>query len=142
MGTDIEGNDLKTIHVVAAIIVKDGHILATQRGYGGYAGYWEFPGGKIEPGETPEDALVREIEEELKAELSVDSHLIDVEYDYPEFHLEMACYLCSLQSEISLLEHRAAAWLNKENLYSVEWLGADIEVLNALESVLQGGDVV
>ncbi|MDR0876241.1 MAG: (deoxy)nucleoside triphosphate pyrophosphohydrolase [Clostridiales Family XIII bacterium] len=127
---------MKTIHVVAAIIVKDGHILATQRGYGGYAGYWEFPGGKIEPEETPEEALIREIEEELKAKITVDSHLIDVEYDYPEFHLEMKCYLCSLNSDISLLEHSAAAWLNKENLYSVAWLGADIEVLKALELIL------
>ncbi|GHU61665.1 DNA mismatch repair protein MutT [Clostridia bacterium] len=136
MKTNAEGSKAKTICVVAAIILKDGHILAAQRGYGGYAGYWEFPGGKIEPPETPEDALIREIEEELKAKIAVDSHLIDVEYDYPEFHLKMACYLCSLKSDISLLEHNAAKWLNKENLYSVDWLGADIEVLKALEDIL------
>ena len=125
----------KTIHVAAAIILKDAHILATQRGYGNYAGFWEFPGGKIESHETAEEALHREIKEELKVEIQIDSHLIDVEYDYPEFHLKMKCYFCSLKedNEIELQEHRDAVWLNKEELFSVEWLGADIEVLKAIE---------
>jgi 8-oxo-dGTP diphosphatase len=127
---------MKSIQVVAAVIVKDGKVFATQRGYGNYAGFWEFPGGKIEPPETPEEALIREIREELDAEISIDCHLIDVEYDYPEFHLHMTCYLCSLKSEISLLEHTDAIWLDKSNLYSVEWLGADIEVLIELETIL------
>ena len=126
---------MKTIHVAAAIIVKDKHILATQRGYGNYAGFWEFPGGKIEPRETAEEALHREIREELNVEVQIDSHLIDVEFDYPEFHLKMNCYFCSLKSghEIELQEHRDALWLSKEDLFSVEWLGADIEVLKAIE---------
>ena len=127
---------MKTIHVAAAIIVKNKQILATQRGYGNYAGYWEFPGGKIEPGETPEEALHRELKEELKAEIIIDSHLIDVEYDYPEFHLEMKCYFCTLKSKIELQEHRDAIWLDKEHLFSLKWLGADIEVLEAIENIL------
>ncbi|MDR3071909.1 MAG: (deoxy)nucleoside triphosphate pyrophosphohydrolase [Clostridiales Family XIII bacterium] len=127
---------MKSIHVAAAVVIKDGRLFTTQRGYGNYAGYWEFPGGKIEPGETPAEALIREIREELNAEISIDRPFLDVEYDYPEFHLIMHCFLCSLKSDVSLREHRDARWLDKENLYSVKWLGADIEVLNALEDIL------
>ena len=128
--------ELKTIHVAAAIIVKDRQILATRRGYGNYEGFWEFPGGKIEPGETPEQALHREIKEELNADIQIDSHLIDVEYDYPEFHLKMKCYFCSLKTEIELKEHSGAIWLAKDALFSLKWLGADIEVLEAIDLIL------
>ena len=105
---------MKTINVVAAIIVKDGEIFATQRGYGDYKDWWEFPGGKIEPGETPEEALVREIREELHAEIEVGRLVDTVEYDYPKFHMVMRCYLCRLISEeIELVEHEAARWLER-----------------------------
>lgn len=101
-------SDRKTIEVVAAIIVDDGRVLATQRGYGDFAGGWEFPGGKVEAGETPEAALVREIHEELDARIEVGAHLVTVEYDYPTLHLVMHCYLCHLESGMTLLEHKAA----------------------------------
>ena len=124
---------MKTINVVAAIIVKDGEIFATQRGYGDYKDWWEFPGGKIEPGETPEEALVREIREELHAELEVGSLIDTVEYDYPKFHMVMRCYLCRLISEeIELVEHEAARWLDIDSVWSVKWLPSDIEVIEDL----------
>ena len=125
---------MKTIEVVAAIIVHDGKILATQRGYGDYAGGWEFPGGKIEPGEQPEAALVREIHEELDAQVEVGRHLVTVSYEYPEFILHMQCFLCSLTGSLRLLEHSDARWLTRETLWSVDWLPADIEVVRAIEA--------
>jgi 8-oxo-dGTP diphosphatase len=123
---------MKQIEVVAAIIHDDkGRILATQRGYGDYKDGWEFPGGKMEAGETPEEALVREIREELSAEISVDEFLCTVEYDYPKFHLTMHCYLCSLVTEaLHLNEHEAAKWLTKDELDSVDWLPADVKVVD------------
>ena len=128
---------MKTVSIAAAIIVKDKQILATQRGYGNYAGYWEFPGGKIEDGETPEQALVREIKEELDTEIVIDDFLVEVEHDYPEFHLIMKCFLCHIENgKIELLEHSAAKWLDKENLESVKWLGADYPVLKELKKLL------
>lgn len=117
---------MKTIEVVAAIIRKDNRIFATQRGYGDFKDWWEFPGGKMEEGETPENALVREIKEELSTDISVDKFLYTVDYDYPKFHLTMHCYMCSLLSEaLHLNEHEAAKWLNREDIHSVNWLPAD-----------------
>ena len=127
---------MKQIEVVAAIIHDDeGHIFATQRGYGDFKDWWEFPGGKMEAGETPEEALVREIREELSAEISVDEFLCTLEYDYPQFHLTMHCYLCSLVTEaLHLNEHEAAKWLTKDELDSVDWLPADLEVIEVLRT--------
>ena len=117
---------MKHIEVVAAIIQKDDHIFATQRGYGEWKDWWEFPGGKMEAGETPEEALKREIREELSAEINVGELLTTVEYDYPAFHLTMHCFLCTLVGEaLHLNEHEAARWLTKEELDSVKWLPAD-----------------
>ena len=124
---------MKTINVVAAIIMKDGRVFATQRGYGDYKDWWEFPGGKIEPGETPEEALVREIREELHAEIEVMRLVDTVQYDYPKFHMDMSCYLCRLISdEIELVEHEAARWLDLDDVWSVKWLPSDIEVIEDL----------
>ena len=121
---------MKTIEVVAAIIRKEDKIFATQRGYGEFKDWWEFPGGKMEPGETPEEALLREIKEELSTEISVDKFLYTVEYDYPQFHLTMHCYMCSLLSEaLHLNEHEAAKWLSREDIHSVNWLPADVILL-------------
>ena len=128
---------MKKIEVVAAIILKDGQVFATQRGYGQWKGWWECPGGKMEAGESPEEALVREIREELDAEISVGELLDTVEWDYPEFHLVMHCFVCSLASEsLHLNEHEAAAWLTAETLRSVRWLPADVIVLDRIEEVL------
>ena len=127
---------MKTIEVVAAIIRKGDAIFATQRGYGEWKDYWEYPGGKVEPGETAEEALKREICEELSTEISVDEFLCTVEYDYPAFHLTMHCYLCSLLTEaLHLNEHEAARWLAKDELESVEWLPADWEVVSNLKKM-------
>ena len=124
----------KTIKVVAAIIRKDSKVLATQRGYGDYKDWWEFPGGKIEPGETPEAALAREIKEELDSEIAVEQYLTTVEHDYPEFHLSMDCYWCEVKSDkLTLLEHEAAKWLPLDNLRQVNWLPADVKVVEAIE---------
>ena len=124
---------MKQIEVVAAIIRKEDKIFATQRGYGDFKDWWEFPGGKMEVGETPEEALKREIREELSTEISVDEFLCTVEYDYPAFHLIMHCYLCSLLTEaLHLNEHEAAKWLTKDELDSVKWLPADIKVVEAI----------
>lgn len=126
---------MKTVEVVAAVIVRDGKILATQRGYGEFEGGWEFPGGKIESGETPEQALVREIFEELRTHIAVGSHLVTVEHDYNTFHLSMRCYVCTLlDSSFELTEHHAAKWLARADLRSVEWLPADIAVVDAVEA--------
>jgi len=127
----------KTIRVVAAIIKKDNHIFATQRGYGAYKDWWEFPGGKIEEGETPQEALIREIKEELDTVITVDDYLMTVEYDYPNFHLSMDCFLCKIKfGDLILKEHEASAWLAKENLYSVEWLPADQGLIPQIEAYL------
>ena len=124
---------MKQIEVVAAIIQKENRIFATQRGYGEWKDWWEFPGGKMEIGEAPEEALKREIREELSTEISIDELLCTVEYDYPKFHLTLHCYLCSLlQKTLSLNEHEAARWLTKEELNSVKWLPADLEVIELL----------
>ena len=124
---------MKHIEVVAAIIRKGGKIFATQRGYGEWKDWWEFPGGKMEVGETPEEALVREIHEELSAEISVDEFLCTVEYDYPQFHLTMHCYVCSLLTEaLHLNEHEAARWLKNNELDSVKWLPADKIIVEQL----------
>ena len=117
---------MKTIEVVAAIIIKDSKVFATRRGYGEWQGWWEFPGGKIEEEECPRAALVREIREELEAEISVGDLLETVEWDYPKFHLTMHCFICTLLSEsIHLNEHEAATWLSHDTLRSVRWLLAD-----------------
>ena len=124
---------MKHIEVVAAIIRKEDKIFATQRGYGEWKDWWEFPGGKMEVGETPEVALVREIREELSAEINVDEFLCTVKYDYPQFHLTMHCYLCSLMTDsLHLNEHEAAKWLTKDELNSVKWLPADLEVVERI----------
>ena len=129
---------MKHIEVVAAIIRKEDMIFATQRGYGEWKDWWEFPGGKMEVGETPEEALVREIREELSAEISVEEFLCTVEYDYPKFHLTMHCYLCSLMTDsLHLNEHEAARWLSKDELDSVKWLPADVKVVELLKSRIQ-----
>ena len=122
---------MKRIEVVAAVILNDnGEIFATHRGYGEYKDYWEFPGGKMEAGESREEALMREIWEELDTEISVDSFIHTIEYDYPTFHLTMHCYFCTvLNGKLELKEHEAARWLSADNLESVAWLPADIEVL-------------
>lgn len=125
---------MKTIEVVASIIHQDGKILATQRGYGDFKGLWEFPGGKMEPGETPEEALHREIREELNIDISVEKHICTVEHDYPNFHLTMHCFWCSIvQGEPVLNEHQSARWLEKTEWESVEWLPADIVVVKELQ---------
>lgn len=124
--------------VVAAIILKDGHVFATRRGYGEWKGWWEFQGGKIEAGETPQAALVREIREELDAEISVGDLLETVEWDYPDFHLTMHCYLCTLLSDsMHLNEHEAAAWLGRATLHSVKWLPADEGILDKISEFLK-----
>ena len=126
---------MKQIEVVAAIIRKEDKIFATQRGSGDWKDWWEFPGGKMEAGETPEEALKREIREELSTEINVDEFLCTVEYDYPAFHLKMHCYLCSLLTEaLHLNEHEAAKWLTKDDLNSVKWLPADMLVIDALKN--------
>ena len=126
---------MKKIEVVAAIIRKEDEILATQRGYGEWQDWWEFPGGKIEAGETPEEALKREIREELSTEINVEEFLCTVEYDYPKFYLTMHCYLCSLQTEaLHLNEHEAAKWLVKDELDSVKWLPADKIIIEKLKT--------
>lgn len=117
--------------------VKGDKIFATQRGYGDWKDWWEFPGGKMEAGETPEEALKREIREELSTEIFVDEFLCTVEYDYPAFHLKMHCYLCSLLTEaLHLNEHEAAKWLAKDELDSVKLLPADLEVIKALRNII------
>ena len=130
--------DMKRIEVVAAIIRKDDRIFATQRGYGDFKDWWEFPGGKMEPGETPEEALLREIREELSTEISIDKFLHTVEYDYPAFHLTLHCYMCTLRSEaLHLNEHESARWLDAASLHTVRWLPADEELLPLIHIELQ-----
>ena len=125
---------MKTIEVVAAIIVRGGKVFATQRGYGEWKGWWEFPGGKMEDGESPVEALKREIREELDAEIEVGELLETVEWDYPTFHLTMHCFICTLKSEsLHLNEHEAAEWLTRETLHSVKWLPADEGIIDKIE---------
>ena len=133
---------MKTIRVVAAIIKavnEDGEpiIFATQRGYGDFKGGWEFPGGKIEEGETPQEALVREIREELETEITVGDLIDTIEYDYPTFHLSMDCFWAEIVSgDLVLTEHEAAKWLTKDELDSLEWLPADITLIDKIRMVL------
>ena len=131
---------MKTIQVVAAIIIKDNQVYATQRGYGEFKGWWEFPGGKTETGESLEDALKREIREELGAEIEVGELLDIVEWDYPNFHLTMHCFVCSLLSDtLQLNEHEADAWLGAESLHSVKWLPADEGLIPRIHELLGRG---
>jgi 8-oxo-dGTP diphosphatase len=128
---------VEQIEVVAAIIRNGNKIFATQRGYGEWKDWWEFPGGKMEPGETAEEALRREIREELSTEINVEELLCTVEYDYPKFHITMHCFLCSLLSDaLHLNEHEAARWLAKEELDSVRWLPADESIIEKLRIVI------
>ena len=125
---------MKTIRVAAAIILHEGTVFATQRGYGKWKDWWEFPGGKIEENETPQEALVREIREELDTEIAVGDLFDTVEYDYPDFHLSMKCYICTVVSgNLVLKEHEAARWLDRENLDSVDWLPADLDLIRKLK---------
>ena len=125
---------VKVVEVAAAIIQKEDKIFATRRGCGEFKGMWEFPGGKVEPGETPEEAVVREIREELETEILVGRCFAEVDYDYPDFHLHMKCYLCTVKSgDLKLLEHSEARWLTREALDSVEWLPADVGVIERLK---------
>jgi 8-oxo-dGTP diphosphatase len=125
---------MKTVEVVAAIIKNNNKVFATQRGYGEFQGEWEFPGGKIEPGETPIQALVREIEEELDTHIQVGELIKTVEYDYPNFHLKMHCYWCEVISgNLVLKEHEAAKWLGKEDIDTVAWLPADLEIVEIIK---------
>ncbi|MBR3279820.1 MAG: (deoxy)nucleoside triphosphate pyrophosphohydrolase [Lachnospiraceae bacterium] len=126
---------MKTVKVVAAVILREGKVFATQRGYGAYKDGWEFPGGKVEPGESAREALVREIREELAADITAGELLTTVEYDYPEFHLSMDCFWAELTSGsgMKLLEHEAAKWLDLSAIDSVDWLPADLEVVKAIK---------
>lgn len=129
---------MKTVRVVAAIIKSKDKIFATQRGYGEFKGGWEFPGGKIEEGETPQEALKREIMEELETEIKVGEFMYTIEYDYPSFHLSMDCFWAEIVSgNLILKEHEAAKWLTKEELDSVEWLPADIEIIDMVRETLE-----
>lgn len=128
---------MKQIEVVAAVIVKDGQVLATQRGYGQFKDWWEFPGGKIESGESLREALRREIKEELDTEINVGELIGTVQWDYPDFHLTMHCFICSLASEaLHLNEHEAALWLDRERLETVRWLPADLAIMGKIRSYL------
>ena len=128
---------MKTIRVVAAVIRENDKIFATQRGYGKFKDGWEFPGGKVEEGETLQQALVREIEEELDTKIKVGDLIETVEYDYPDFHLIMDCFWCEvLEGDLILKEHEAAKWLGKEELFSVDWLPADIELIRKIQMLL------
>ena len=133
----MQTKNMKTIRVVAAVILQNGKIFATQRGYGEWKDGWEFPGGKIETGETPEAALKREIQEELDTEILVKERIDTIEYDYPKFHLSMDCFWCEIVSgKLKLKEHEAARWLTKESLDSVDWLPADQALIEKIRLML------
>ena len=128
---------MKTIRVVAAVIKNENKIFATARGYGEFKGQWKFPGGKIEAGETPQEALVREIKEELETTIQVGDLIDTIEHDYPTFHLSMDCYWCDIvEGELKLLEAESARWLSKEELYDVKWLPADILLIEKIKKNL------
>ncbi|MBR5099053.1 MAG: (deoxy)nucleoside triphosphate pyrophosphohydrolase [Spirochaetales bacterium] len=128
---------MKKIRVAAAIIRNGNRIFATQKGYGNYKGWWEFPGGKIEEGETPEQALIREIHEELDTTIEVGELISHVQYDYPEFHMDMDCFWCTVkEGHLKLIEAEDARWLGKEDLFSVKWLPADFDVLEKIAKEL------
>ena len=128
---------MKSIEVVAAIIMDGDKILATQRGYGDFKGGWEFPGGKVEQNESREEALLREIREELDVEIVIKSYLTTVEYDYPNFHLTMHCFICEVISgELKLIEHEASRWLSSKELGTITWLPADVDVLEKVEKFM------
>ncbi len=128
---------MKRVKVVAAVIKKDGKVFATERGYGEFKDMWEFPGGKVEEGEESRDALIREIKEELDTTISVGDYIDTIEYDYPTFHLSMECYWCSIvEGSLVLLEHESAKWLEKDSLYSVEWLPADLTIIEKVKAGL------
>ena len=130
---------MRTINVVAAVIMKEGKVFATQRGYGEFKDGWEFPGGKVEAGESPEEALRREIREELEVEVNVGDLIDTIEYDYPAFHLSMKCYACTIAGgSPHLLEHEAARWLSADQLDSVAWLPADITLIPKIAGLLYG----
>lgn len=134
----MQTKNMKTIRVVAAVIRQNGKIFATQRGYGEWKDGWEFPGGKIETGETPEAALKREIQEELDTEILVKERIDTIEYDYPKFHLSMDCFWCEIVSgKLKLKEHEAARWLTKESLDSVDWLPADQALIEKIRLILR-----
>ena len=131
------GENMKTVKVVAAIIRDGDKVFATQRGYGDYKDGWEFPGGKVEPGESPEQALEREIKEELDTDIAVGDCLTTIEYDYPGFHLSMQCYWCRIVDGMPVLkEHEAARWLDADHIDSVDWLPADLTVIDLIKDKL------
>lgn len=128
---------MKNIHVSAAIIMKDNKIFVTQRGYGEFKDWWEFPGGKIEEGETPEECLKREIKEELEADINIDKYLCTVEYDYPNFHLKMECFICSLiDGHLELVEAEDAKFITNDQLDSIDFLPADLLVVKELKKAI------
>ena len=128
---------MKNVKVVAAIIINKNKVFATQRGYGEFKDGWEFPGGKIEPGETPQEALIREIQEELDTKIKVNEKVDTVEYDYPTFHLSMDCFICNVvEGDLVLKEHEAAKWLKKDELYTVDWLPADKGIMEKIKKYL------
>ena len=132
--TSLSPKTKKTIHVVAAILIQDGRLLATQRGYGPWKDWWEFPGGKVEQGEEPREALRREMQEELAVDIEPGKLVATVEYDYPDFQLSMLCFPCRVAAGTpTLLEHEAARWLSQEELDAVRWLPADVEVIRQLD---------
>jgi 8-oxo-dGTP diphosphatase len=132
---------MKTIEVVAAVIIDGGKVFATQRGYGTYKDWWEFPGGKIEAGETREAALVREIREELNTEITIHDPIDTIQWDYPDFHLVMHCFQCSIRAgELTLNEHEAARWLTAETIHEVNWLPADVQILEKIATRLKAAE--
>ncbi len=134
---------MKTIEVAAAVIKANNRILATQRGYGEHKDGWEFPGGKMEEGETPEQALIREIREELETDISVDRYIRAIEYDYPEFHLKMHCFLCSIVfGDLVFIEHEAARWLTKDTIDEVDWLPADMLILDDIKDLMGWNEMI
>lgn len=129
---------MKAVKVVAAVIHKDNKIFATARGYGEFKGMWEFPGGKVEAGETSQQALIREIQEELDTKITVGDLIGTIEYDYPTFHLSMDCFWCKVvEGKLKLLEAEDAKWLSKDNLYSVQWLPADMTLIEKIEQQMR-----